>query len=773
MIDQITSIDITGGPFTSSTHFDIFAKRFTLLYGCNGSGKSTIAKAVRCACDETIDNYTGAFNVGIDEGTRNRIFVFDEQFTRENVLIGEDEIGSIVMLGHQVELDAQINQLTAEKDRLSHEKETIEGQLNALSDTTNSSSPNRLFQKLRDSLKADGGWAEIDRDLRQRKIDSRIDLSLVDRLTQYLSSITPYEDVFSQFSEYKSRYNKIANKNRINTKLNYNGINNIQNLRSLLDKQVQKPELTDRDRMIIDAIQGDDKKYLNDTKKVFSNNQTSRCPLCLQEVSPEYKVDLLRKVHAYFNKEVEDYKQRCNRWSASLNSWRGVTVPKEISDILSSDNSSKIKTVSLILEKKFKELAKEVDKRSADVFAYQTNFNWKELENAMADYEGTVASINSLIDSYNEDVKNKEAIKTQLLNLNDQLAAFNNKHILESYNQQKKKEDDLKNKIKHLQNDIEQKENQITDLNAQKQQVGIALDFINSFLSYIFFDKQHLQLKAEAGKYKILVNNRNVKPDLISTGERNALSLCYFFAKTFENREKDHRYDEEELFVIDDPVSSFDQANKVGIMSFLRLMFGKINDGNPNSKILVMTHDQQVFFDLKKIFKDIPGEDNKLKVFTLTQTHEMIDAKINTNLYKALLNDVYDVANGDDLANVRNIGNNMRKLLEAFFTFFFNSSFMKGLHDREVLDLLPERKRVYYGNLMARLVLNSESHTEEAMYSLNNFFDLYEANEIKKTAQSVLTFLYNINKLHIEKYLSTDKAEVIRKWTEEEKIDEI
>lgn len=406
--------------------------------------------------------------------------MFDEQFTRENVLIGEDEIGSIVMLGHQVELDAQINQLTAEKDRLSHEKETIEGQLNALSDTTNSSSPDRLFQKLKDSLKADGGWAEIDRDLRQRKIDSRIDLSLVDRLTQYLSSITPYEDVFSQFSEYKSRYNKIANKNRINTKLNYNGINNIQNLRSLLDKQVQKPELTDRDRMIIDAIQGDDKKYLNDTKKVFSNNQTSRCPLCLQEVSPEYKVDLLRKVHAYFNKEVEDYKQRCNRWSASLNSWRGVTVPKEISDILSSDNSSKIKTVSLILEKKFKELAKEVDKRSADVFAYQTNFNWKELENAMADYEGTVASINSLIDSYNEDVKNKEAIKTQLLNLNDQLAAFNNKHILESYNQQKKKEDDLKNKIKHLQNDIEQKENQITDLNAQKQQVGIALDFINS-----------------------------------------------------------------------------------------------------------------------------------------------------------------------------------------------------------------------------------------------------------------------------------------------------
>jgi hypothetical protein len=98
---------------------------------------------------------------------------------------------------------------------------------------------------------------------------------------------------------------------------------------------------------------------------------------------------------------------------------------------------------------------------------------------------------------------------------------------------------------------------------------------------------------------------------------------------------------------------------------------------------------------------------------------------------------------------------------------------MKGLRDSDVLNLLPERKRVYYGNLMARLVLNSESHTEEAMYSLNNFSNLYEENEIKKTAQSVLTFLYNINKLHIEKYLSADKAEVIRKWTEEEKIDEI
>ena len=61
------------------------------------------------------------------------------------------------------------------------------------------------------------------------------------------------------------------------------------------------------------------------------------------------------------------------------------------------------------------------------------------------------------------------------------------------------------------------------------------------------------------------------------------------------------KYASEYLIVIDDPVSSFDYGNRVGVMSLLRYQFGNILKGNVNSRILVMSHDLHSVFDLVKI----------------------------------------------------------------------------------------------------------------------------------------------------------------------------
>ena len=42
MLEQIKNISIKGGPFTEKTSFDLFPQRLNLLYGRNGSGKSTM-----------------------------------------------------------------------------------------------------------------------------------------------------------------------------------------------------------------------------------------------------------------------------------------------------------------------------------------------------------------------------------------------------------------------------------------------------------------------------------------------------------------------------------------------------------------------------------------------------------------------------------------------------------------------------------------------------------------------------------------------------------
>jgi len=80
------------------------------------------------------------------------------------------------------------------------------------------------------------------------------------------------------------------------------------------------------------------------------------------------------------------------------------------------------------------------------------------------------------------------------------------------------------------------------------------------------------------GHYKLTVNGRQVKPKNISVGERNVLGLCYFFAMLFSGKREDDKYASEYLIIIDDPISSFDYGNRLGVMSLLRYQFS-----NPNS----------------------------------------------------------------------------------------------------------------------------------------------------------------------------------------------
>jgi hypothetical protein len=48
----------------------------------------------------------------------------------------------------------------------------------------------------------------------------------------------------------------------------------------------------------------------------------------------------------------------------------------------------------------------------------------------------------------------------------------------------------------------------------------------------MFYSKERMVLvPGENNEYKLLINGENVIPSKVSTGERNALALCYFFVE--------------------------------------------------------------------------------------------------------------------------------------------------------------------------------------------------------------------------------------------------
>lgn len=107
-----------------------------------------------------------------------------------------------------------------------------------------------------------------------------------------------------------------------------------------------------------------------------------------------------------------------------------------------------------------------------------------------------------------------------------------------------------------------------------------------------------------------------VKPEQISCGERNALALCYYFTEIAKDTDARNMYSSEVLLVIDDPVSSFDLENRVGIISFLRLKLAQVFSACETTKGLIMTHDISVLLDLDKALGEIVKECDNQKLKT-------------------------------------------------------------------------------------------------------------------------------------------------------------
>lgn len=208
--------------------------------------------------------------------------------------------------------------------------------------------------------------------------------------------------------------------------------------------------------------------------------------------------------------------------------------------------------------------------------------------------------------SFNEVISNRQIAENRLLKLNDEIGhyviATEYQSLLSQRTAKQAAEEDM-DRLKQAQKDLVNEQHR---LNAQRKNLQIAVEQINKSLSYIFYSDSRIKLHLESDQmYHLKVNGKSISPDKISCGERNALALSYFFAEIAKETELQKLYYDEMLLVIDDPVSSFDIENRVGILSFLRYKLNQVLSSCATTKILIMTHDVSVMFDLQKTMDEI------------------------------------------------------------------------------------------------------------------------------------------------------------------------
>lgn len=318
MIESVRKIKFTGGSFTSATELSIFRnqnQRMALVYGRNGSGKTTIAKAFIKVNGGDVSDIDSAALLdengkpvvqGTDDATR-RVYVFNEEYIQRNVRLKEDGLSTIIMLGAQAELEGKIiaaqSALTASDNARKQQEEVC----NTYSDRSSVLAPAYYLAQMNKALSGDTHWAGRERVIKE----DRRNASVNDSTYKTIISSAPTLSVADVECEYSKKLAMLSAAKSGSATISQSVQVHIPEFRDddiimILAERIEKPELTPREEFLLTLVESGQLQKIEET---FSNEAVKQCPFCLQPVTEDYKNNLIESIKKVLSRQVEDHKE--------------------------------------------------------------------------------------------------------------------------------------------------------------------------------------------------------------------------------------------------------------------------------------------------------------------------------------------------------------------------------------------------------------------------------------------------------------------------------
>ena len=774
MIEKVKGILINGRCFAKETPLSFFPgenDRIAIVYGKNGSGKSTISDGFSQIASGVFSEELSASLIdrsdnAIALAAESKIFVFNEKYIDENVKIDADGLGTIILLGGQVDLQADIDHYAALLATAQREYDAAESALEAFGNKHNPLSPDYHLARIKKVLQGD--WAAKDSAIKGNKANSKVTEEVIKEIGGMLVNETR-EQLQQKFDETKALLDKVADATTTYPipvcEVTFpDGFEKA--LCSLLAKTVEKPVLTERESLILSMIQNGRQSIVEAAKRDFSDKATTVCPYCFREIDEEYRRGLIDSINKVLNKDVDAHK-------AELLAISFPQFSEDYSNFIDLD-AELVKVIQQQIKACQELIAQYEDARQQKLSSVYNPLNIAPvgLESGIQRLNVFLSKLELKRQKFVDAIRQRKAILQELVLINKKIAHLQIEQAYRDYQKQQREMRAAEAKLQTMQKEVNENSEHLKALEQKKSNVGLAIENINNALDYVFFSHGRLSIELKNNKYYLKSNGKDVKPKNVSLGERNIIALCYFFTQILSNQDIGKLYQDEELVVIDDPISSFDFENKVGISSFLRYQTHKIIKGNAKSKILFLTHDLSTFSDLQKIADEMEksfkkqklGVSVKGKSFEL-QGRTLSDPIKSINEYLDLLHMIFNYAMGNTEGLDLAIGNSMRRALEAFSTFIYGTGIAEVSFDPKVIKSLGNHSR-YFENLMYRLVLHGESHFETRVYAMQDdlsFYRFISEEEKQRTCKEVLCFMYCLSPDHIESHIP-DAIHEIQKW---------
>ena len=728
----------------------------SIVYGANGSGKTTISRAISNCVNNTPGQSTKFINEdgkALNDEIENldNVFIFNEDFINNNILIKDDGIKTIVLIGEDINLSAKLEENEQKLEEYRRKKEIINNRLEKLYVEKKTGE-----KTISNTLKKDKGWAQREAKILKHKRKAAVTDEIIKSMVG--ESISKKRnpliaDEYNNFHNELDNYSRFSEGRVINNFLNH--ISDPYPLARLVEMFGEVQQRNSFSGTEIELRLSERKLNLSQLEdlrqKIIESNDY--CPSCFQDFEDNYRATLLAAIQGFVSEIRNSEKAK-----KVITFTRTISLPQLefCRDILSEEMYECVlnqHSEIMSLNEKINHLIEEKAGTPFEAIDFKLGENWI---NAINEVNNSYNEINSKISEWNEGVSEKKRICNDLQKLNRTMA------LSEIYSEAIKF-DEICNEIitqKTELGEIDRLVSQIVaengEIKARMAQTKHAADLINNFLLQIFgSDRLALKTDDQSGQYVAYSRGVKVAPETLSTGERNILALCYFFVSCAKDSVFSSYLAKPKLIVLDDPVSSFDYEHKYGVMMFIYNRIHEVLEASKKaSKFLLLTHDLSVAYELDKMFIGLDKFTNRVSLaLSLDNVVEKDFSKYD--FYQVYLEEAYDYVFGAVSKPLNYSRNNIRRLFEAYVTFVLKQDVSNWIDSTVVRDRLGEINNEvdllrYFESRPIRAYIHQDSHSKEQMIR-GNWMILHSLpdEELKRLIEDVLLLMYFLTPTHV------------------------
>ncbi len=626
-----------------------------IIYGENGSGKSTIARLIEN--DSCVEFSSCCLDWNSSEPTK--ILIYNRSFIEET--LRETKIKGVFTLGKKAtEIAIEIESKKKERDEI----------ITKLKKVSENIQEKENLKEQEESLFIDKCWAvktKYDEDFHPAFIGFHNSKSKFSSKCKDFVNDGPIHDLNKLKQDAKIFFAKEP-----------------PTIKSIPTIDTAKLHLSEKEKIFSTKILGKEDIPIAKLIKSLENSDWVRqglqyykdsiCPFCQQATSESLQNDLENYFDQSYQLQIKELKEKSEFYISEASTFIRFVQFIEATklDLFKLDPIQPILKTIIAKYEKNKELISRKLKEPSSIIELDP------IENEAVEITTRITKINKLIFDYNEKIHNLSSERTKLT---DEIWKFIASELHATYQEYLKRLtpvtlalNGLRNKIQQLNASLSILNQDISNLERSIASITPSQEDINSILSAYGFANFRIEAHDD-GYYSIKREDGSFAQESLSEGERTFISFLYFFQLIKGSFSTDD-LDTKKVIVFDDPVSSLDSKVLFVISTLIRSLFCKKEMQKLNIlQIFIFTHNVYFHKEVSYIPSIRSPQNTHLteKYFSFwvlrkrARTSEIIFFKnnpIKTN-YHLLWQEVRDQETPGKLT--ASLCNTLRRILENYF----------------------------------------------------------------------------------------------------------